>query len=436
MGDGTRVAQMENRFGLGQPVDTYGEPCPHVKAATQVKETVKALDNKDINEAQAQILWKQAIKEAVQDSNLKALAGAVGDMGDLKSYYEDGEPNLVLKGRTGKPTEGYNNIRVALPHNLIETIMAEEGPVQVELTNPISKETYSFYKDFHRVEEPDIDMPTKVVGDFQVHQDVIVKMRGLPIWEFVNQVEGKASGIVKFNNDGILVANLGGKEIPIESIDYDYLQSRGISGTAYVEFEIKDISKTERFRLYDNGFGEPRFTIEMGDHFRQVVGFEYDPKRDVLKIEYERGIDWNSRTSLRFMEPPDKIDFDTRRIPEEMRLRWEAAVESENKDEMGQIGEEVGANIAEEEYNVKVSLNDKTTGPDGRFTRDSEPCVLEVKSTADKSKLGTYLEDAKDDVQGRNKAGIAVSVYIDKDTGSFEYKHDFISKTQDKGEEC
>jgi len=31
MGDGARRAQMENRFGLGQPVDTYGIPCIHVK---------------------------------------------------------------------------------------------------------------------------------------------------------------------------------------------------------------------------------------------------------------------------------------------------------------------------------------------------------------------------------------------------------------------
>ncbi|MGQ9513793.1 MAG: hypothetical protein ACUVTL_01880 [Thermoproteota archaeon] len=111
-----------------------------------------------------------------------------------------------------------------------------------------------------------------------------MKMKQLPIWEFINQVEGKASEIVKFKNDDVFVAYLGGKEVPIESFDYDYLQSRGISGTVYVEFKIKDLSgKTERFRLYDNEFGESRFTIEMGDHFRPVEGFEENS-------EYKQGV--------------------------------------------------------------------------------------------------------------------------------------------------
>ena len=98
---------------------------------------------------------------------------------------------------------------------------------------------------------------------------------------------------------------------------------------------------------------------------------------------------------------------------------------------MGRIGEQVGEKIAEKEYDVKVSLHKETHGPDGQFTRDSEPCILEVKSTADRSELGDYLGDAKKQLQGRNKAGIAISVYIEKDTGSFEYQHDFY--TQDPG---
>jgi len=117
------------------------------------------------------------------------------------------------------------------------------------------------------------------------------------------------------------------------------------------------------------------------------------------------------------MEPPDKIDLDTRRIPEEMRLRWEKAVESKNADKMGEVGAEVAAKIAEEEYDEKVSLNKGKHGPDGKFTHDREPCVLEAKSTADKSKLEIHLGQAADEVRGRLKAGIAVSVYIDKDTG-------------------
>jgi len=132
---------MARRFGLGQPVDTYGEPCPHVKAATQVKETVEALSNKDIIEAQALIFWKQAISEAVQDGNLKALADVADDLGTLRSYYENVDLSLVLKGTT---SEG-KNMRVTIPPNLTDAMMVREGPVQAEIINLATGETYSFY---------------------------------------------------------------------------------------------------------------------------------------------------------------------------------------------------------------------------------------------------------------------------------------------------
>jgi len=421
MGDGARRAQMENRFGLGQPVDTYGVPCPHVRAATQVKEPVEA-PSKGINEAQVQIFWKQAIKEAVQDSNLKALAGAARDMGDLKSYYENGTPSLVLKGKT---TEG-ENLRVTIPPNLIKAIMAKEGPIHVEITDPATGQSYSFYRDLHDVKGPVIYIPKDMTNHFQVDQKVVAKIKPLSVWDFVNQLEGKASEVVRLNKDGVMVADLGNKEIPIKSFEYNYH-----NGETYVGFQVKDITgKVERFRVYDNGFEEPRFTIKKGNGFNTIQGIDYDHKRDSLKIEYDFHMDKNFFTSLRFMEPPGKIDLDTCRIPEEMRLEWEAAINSQKKIEMGKIGAKVGAKIAEEEYNVKISLNPETQGPDGEFTRDSESGVLEVRSTADKSELGTHLGEAADEVRGRNKAGIAISVYIDKDTGSFEYKHEPVPKTQ------
>jgi len=411
---------MKRRFGQGQPVDTYGEPCPHVMAATQVKEIVEALSNKDIIEAQAQIFWKKAIDEAVQDSNLKALAGASEDMGDLKSYYENGTPSLVLKGTT---REG-KNLRVIIPPDLIKAIMAEEGPIQVEITDPTTGQSYIFYRDLHDVKEPAINMPKDMIYNFQAHQEVVAKIKPLPVWDFLGQLEGKAPEAIRFNNDGVMVANLGGKEIPIKSLEYDYY-----NGEAYVGFQVKDITgKVGRFRVYDNGFEESRFTIKYGNNFDTIRGINYDPKRNYLKIEHDHYMYKNPITSLRFTEPPDKIDLDTRRIPEDMRLEWEAAVNSENKVKMGEIGEKVGAKIAEKEYNVKVSLSGYPhgPGPDGEFTRDGEPCVFEAKSTADKSELVSHLGDAADEVRGRNKPGIAVSVYIDKDTGFFEYKHDFI----------
>jgi len=290
-----------------------------------------------------------------------------------------------------------------------------------------------------------MDIPKEMTDSFQAGQEVVVKMKQLPILDFLSQIDGKASEVIKFRK-GVLISDLdgkeipiGGKEIPIESFSYDYTQGQGISGAAYMEFQVKDIAgKVGRFRLYDNGFGEPRLTIKMGGGFDTVESFDYDPKVDSLKIEYDHGMDQNPRTTLRFIKPPDNIDLDTHRIPEEMRLRWEEAVKSDNKKEMGNIGEDVAAKIAEEEYDAKVSPKGGETGPDRKIMLDSEHGVLEAKATADKSKLDERLGDAIVQVRGRikenseYKVGIAASVYIDKDTGSFEYKHDIVRpNTQD-----
>lgn len=196
MGAGTRLNQVKSRFGLGQPIDTYGEPCPHAKPTTHTnsKETVDALSYKDIIDAQASIFWKQAIDEAVQDGNLRALAGAADDLGVLRSYYTNGELSLVLKGTT---REG-KTIRVTLLPNLTEAIMAEEGPVQVKLINPATGEAYGFYKDLHNVKYLDIHTPKEMMNNFQADREVIVKMKQLPTWEFVNQIKGKASKLMKF----------------------------------------------------------------------------------------------------------------------------------------------------------------------------------------------------------------------------------------------
>jgi len=152
MGAGTRENQFKKRFGLGQPIDTYGIPCIHTNPVSPAngKERAEAISYEDTVDVQSSIFWKQAIKEAVQDGNLKALAEAAGDMGDLKDYYENGTLSLVLKGKT---MEG-ENLRVTIPPDLIKSIMAKEGPIQVEITDPATGQSYIFYRDLHDVKEP------------------------------------------------------------------------------------------------------------------------------------------------------------------------------------------------------------------------------------------------------------------------------------------
>lgn len=394
------------------------------------KETAEAQRERDITE----ILCKQVIDEAVQDGNLKALAGVAEDLGDLRSYYENGELSLVLDGKTveGKTT------RVKLPPHLIEAIIAEEGPMQVQLINPATGDTYSFYKDFHKVEQPDIDIPKDIMANLHAHEDIIVKMKQQPTWEFLNQIGGRASEVIKFNKDGVLIANFGGKEIPIESFKYDHLHCGEIGGATYMEFQIKDISnKVARFRLYDNGFGEPRFTIKMGDHFRPVEGLEYDPERGILEIEYDQSMDQNPKVSLRFKETPNEIDLDARMVPIEMIERVNKALEMHNTLKLGKVGEEIAEKFAKEKLKATVFNKDRLSGPDRKIIYDNELGILEAKFTTYKNSLGTKLNEAKDQMRSRliknseYRHGVAFAVYFDKYTGHFDYVYYIPPKTQD-----
>ena len=368
-----------------------------------------------------EFIWRQAINEAIQDSKLEEIAQMAEDLGELESYYKSGELSLILRGITLRATEGHN-IRIQLPPSLIETIMAEEGPVQVELIDSVTGETYSFYRDFHKVEQPDIDIPFKIMKNFQADQEVIVKMRKLPVWEFANSIEGDASGIIKFNKDGVLVANLGGKEIPIQSLDYDYWGGLGMGGSAYVEFKVEDITgKTKKFRVYDNGLDESRLTVYVEDSFRSVESLKYDPRRDSITVEYRRPNRY-SRTTLRFRESPEEIDLYAGMTPEEMIAR----VKSGNKVEMGKVGEKIAAKFAKEKLKAIVFEKEGSTGPDRNILLDGEHGILEVKLTTYESELETTFVKAIHDVCQRFKQnseyrqGVAVAVYFDEDTGNFE----------------
>ena len=370
MGEGSRVAQMRNRFGLGQPVDTYGEPCPHAKAANQVKEEVFR--------------------------------------------------GKAIKGK---------NMRVELPNSFVKKMIEQKGVIQLKLTNPITGDAYSFYKASRSVKNPEINIPTKIMDTFKPGQEVILKIKPLPLSKFIEQLRDEASEMVRLNKDGHVMINLGGKEFQkkIEDLKYDFTNNApGLGGSAFIAFQVNDISgKAWKFTLYDNGMDKSRLVVEYGNRPRPIKEMSYNARRDAVSVEYyDKG--GNRTIPILFREPPDEIDLDTRRIPEEMRLKWKEAIESGNKTEMGKVGAKVGAKVAEEEYNVEVTLSDKTYGPDGLFTRDGEPCVFEAKSTANKSELSYNLSDAEKQVQSRNRAGIAVSVYIDTDTGFFEYVHKYV----------
>ena len=375
MGDGARRAQMENRFGLGQPVDTYGEPCPHVRAATQVKEAVETLFKRK-----------------------------------------------VIKGQ---------NLRVELPNSYVEKMNEQKGVVQVGLINPITGHVHSFYKAFRSVKNPEVNIPTKIMDNFEPGQEVILKTKPLPLSKFIEQLRDEASKMVRLNKDGRVMINLGGNAFQkkIEDLKYDYTNNAtGLGGSAFIAFQVNDFSgKAWKFTLYDNGMDKSRLVVEYGNRPRPIVGMSYNAKRDAVSVEYyDKG--GNRTITLLFREPPDEIDLDTRRIPEEMRLRWETAVNSNPQDkvEMGKIGAEVGAKIAEKEYNVKVHLSRKIHGPDAEIVINNEPSVFEAKSTADESELSYNLRDAEKQVHSRNKPGIIVSLYIDTDTGFFEYEHKYV----------
>jgi hypothetical protein len=378
-----------------------------------------------------EFIWRQALNEAIQDSNLGAIAQMAEDLGELGSYYKSGEISLILKGKTTRATEGHN-ISVGLPPSLIEAIIAEEGPVQVELINSATGEIYSFYKDFHKVGQPDIDIPSEIMRNFQAGQDVVVKMRRLPIWEFANSIEGDALGIVRFNKQGVLIANFGGKEIPIESLDYDYLKGQSMGGVAYIEFKVNDMTgATRRFRLYDNGFSEPRLAIETGGKFRSINNIEYNPRLDFVEIEYRHSYDRYYRTLLFFEEPSGEIDFGNGRVPESMRIRVNCS-----KNEMGKVGEEIATEVVEEKLKATVFKKDeyKPFGPDREILIDGDYGILEAKLRTSKQELSRALTDAIGDVYRRfeqsdkYKKGIAFSTYLDKDTGQFEYIYIVITR--------
>ena len=380
-----------------------------------------------------EFIWRQAINQAVQDGKLEALAQITEDLGELMNYYQNGELSLALRGKTVRATEGHN-IRVQLPPSLIDAMMADEGPVQVELIDSATRETYSFYRDFHKVEQPDIDIPFKIMQNFQADQEVIVKIRNLPVWEFANSVEGDASGIIKFNKGGVLVANLGGKEIPIQSLDYDYWGGLGMGGSAYVEFKVEDITgKVTKFRVYDNGLDESHISVYTDYSFRSVESLKYDPWRDNVSVEYRRPNRY-STTTLRFRESPEEIDLDVGMAPEEMIAR----VKSGDKVEMGDVGEKIAAKFTEEKLKAIVLRKEGATGPDRKILLDGEPSILEAKLTTYKSGLETAFVDAIHDVCRRFKQnskyrqGVAAAVYFDEDTGNFDLIYRIVTPdTQD-----
>ena len=249
MGAGARKNQFKDRFGVGQPVDMFGMPCSHAEPTihTKGKERVEVQSYDDIRDAQSYIFWKQAINEAIQDSNLKALAEVADDLGDLKGYYENGDLGLIMRGKTAKSGKWRKiRMRVTLPVSLTEAIIGEESPIKVELDNLQTHKAYSFYKVFRKVEQPFIDVPPEIRG-FQVGQYVMVKIRALPIWEFVNGIKGEESWRVKFDERGILMADLGGKEVPLGSLGFDYLRGRRVDGAVDMHFQIRDIPDEIRY---------------------------------------------------------------------------------------------------------------------------------------------------------------------------------------------
>jgi len=353
------------------------------------------------------------------------------DVVDFRNYYDDGNFDLVLRGKTVQS----RNVRVLLPQNLIDDLMEEKGLVEVDVTNPMTGKTYSFYKVLNDVGKPDIDIPTKIMENFDFGQEVILKVKRLPMSKFVDQLGGEASEIIKFNGDGIAMANLGGKEVQIGGLKYDYANYSGREGgAAYVEFHVKDAFDDDAiFRLYDDGLDESRLSVFDGDQFRPVEGMEYDLARDAVSVEYYHS-GRNRTTTLRFSEMSDQIDLDAGQATEEMIAR----VNSGKKKLMGEVGEEIAAKFAKEKLGATVFEKEGDTGPDRKIILDGDPGILEAKLTTIESKLETQLGKAIDDVYGRFKEsseyrqGVAVAVYFEKDTGSFKLAHKIITpETQD-----
>jgi len=431
MGAGARKNQFKDRFGVGQPVDTFGIPCSHSGPTIQTKgkERVEALSYEDIRDAQSYIFWKQAINETIQDSTLKALA-EVADL-DLKGYYEKGDLSLILRGKAVKSGKWRKiRMRVLLPASLLETIIGEKSPIKVELNNLQAHETFSFYKVFHKVKKPFIDIPPEKIRGFQVGQYVMVKIRTLPIWEFVNGIKGDESWRVKFDNRGILMANLGGKEIPLESLGYDYLRGRRVGGAAYIQFQIQDAPDAIRyFRLYDNGLGKSSLSIKMRE-YRVITDITYDVKVNSIVIKYIESNNLQKRTMLFFEESPGEIDFGTGRVPENIRIRVSAG----DKYVKGKIGERIAVDIATKKLNVEIlDKVKKLTKADREILIDGNFGIIEAKLVTDKKDLKSNMKEAIKQIYGRfekcdkYKKGVAFSTYVNEVTGDFEYVYKVVT---------
>jgi len=439
MGAGTRRAQVESRFGLGQSVDTFGMPCPRAEPTihTKGKERVEAISYEDIRDAQSYIFWRQAINEAIQDSILKALEEVTDDLGDLKGYYEKGELSLILRGKTAKSGKWRKiRMRVTLPASLAEAILGEESPINVELNNLQTHKTYNFYKVYRKVEQPFIDVPPEKIRGFQVGQYVMVKIRTLPIWEFVNGIKGDKSWRVKFDERGILMANLGGKEIPLESLGYDYLRGRRVGGAAYIQFQIKDVPDVNRyFRIYDNGLGRSSLSIKMRE-FREINDIKYNANVNSLVIKYMESNNLQKRTMLFLEGAPGEIDFGTGRVPEDMRIR----IKTGDRYVKGEVGEEIATKIAEEKLKAMI-LDEvkKLTKADREIMIDGDFGIIEAKLATEKQYLRRNLKEATEQIHGRfkkcdkYKKGVAFSIYVNEDIGDFEYVYKVVTpETKDK----
>ncbi|MBO3804028.1 MAG: hypothetical protein JTT11_09215 [Candidatus Brockarchaeota archaeon] len=387
MGAGTRVKQYQRRFGLGQPVDTYGEPCPHAKAATLEKEAAEA------------------------------------------SF-------------RGKAIEG-KNLRVELPNSFAKTT-AQKGVVQVELTDPMTGEARSFYKALRPADNPEVNIPRKIMDRFEPGREIVLKIKPLPLQKFIERLGGEASKIVRLKGDGHVTINLGGKEfaMKLEDLKYDYANNAGgQGGSAYVEFVVNDISgKAWKFRLYDNGMGESRLVVDYGNRLRPIEEMSYDARRDAVSVEYHDS-GGNREIKLLFREPPDEIDLDAGMAPKEMIDEVNDALKARDTVKLGEIGEKIAAKFAKEKLKATVFQKDGNIGPDRRIILDGELGIIESKFTTNKKiNLNIKLVEAKDQIRNRRKEnreyrfGIAFATYFNKDNGYFDYSYEKVELNRYEGE--
>jgi len=371
---------MERRFGLGQPVDTYGEPCPHVKAATQVKKEVEALFR-----------------------------------------------GKVIKGQ---------NLRVELPNSFVEKMNEQKRVVQAELTNPITGHVYSFYKAHHSVKNPEVNIPTKIMDNFEPGQEVFLKTKPLPLSKFIEQLRDEASKMVRFDKDGHVMINLGGKEFQkkIEDLKYDYTNNAaGLGGSAFIAFQVNDISgKAWKFTLYDNRMDKSRLVVEYGNRPRPIVEMNYDARRDAVSVEYyDKG--GNRTIPILFREPPDEIDLDAGMAPQKMIDEVNDALKAHDTVKLGEIGERIAAKFVEEKLKATVFRKDGNIGPDRKIILDGELGIIEAKLTTHKKNWSDQFKEAKIQMRNRSKknneyrCGIAFATFFNKENGHFDYTYEKVT---------